>query len=1315
MGLLDEAKNAKPTTLGGTGTHFIDADTLANPNGPNYRLEGINSAEVAKILPDGTLSQGEAGGYESTQITAELANKLGYTNITPEFNPDGSPKVGHYGRQIADLKNDAGQSFSQELLKAGAYDPTRHSGTEDLAAIQIAEAQRNAAKTAGNYVPTDFDRAASLINQAELAEGARAQGFKQTALNEQERGLMINAWMQQHGLSRDEAIKKVNETYAQTTQIDNFDRNINNESTNPLSDSWDQGWIGAKEGAYGFLELLGETTGSEMLADIGTRGIERAQLQQAEYAHVLTDWKDVDGFTSGLQFLGNNAAMSLPYMAITTGAAIAGVAASPVIGGVAATSAAILAPASVYSGQVWNEMEGEKSASVALGAGLTQAALDRIGLGAITGKVLPKNLPAEAVKKIMKAQGISKEAAEGVLANATKAELAGFLKDSAAIATRQTNAKKIGMDLLKRAGAGGTGEAITEAGQEAIGYIAATQGSDKAFDWEELNERLIAASIAGGTLGVGFSTPGAIKNALAEVDLNAQQSAALTSNESQAALWAAEEKAELGYVPTVEENIANLHAAPDAAASFEDRALAGDATYKQKSLLEKTQQALLNPLGVLQGSVGNTINQDIQGRSRSARVLAGILGGNLQRVYGGASYENAKHHRTTQYKNMLPSPQQLFAGLSQGKRITKAVQAQLSDSVYSQLRTAIDAEGNFDPDLIADSDTKPLIVSLATQLNQLSNKMWADQAKYKKDLGFEKNYLFKYKAVNKGAIHKNRAGFAALLQSEYGYSSADAKELADRLADDPLSSDLGEAYSQVKGTATSGSHNERSLALSENPKFKEFMENDLYANLDQAAKKASRYTTQQQYLGNNNSNISKLLQQMQQEGLSESEVDKVAAGVRDFLDAESGNYKRPSSAMGKKLQGYQKFAMTYMTLAGLPLATISSFVEAALVSKSLTNDQIFGKSGSLRSIGTEGGKMITDGIGDIGNTIARRDTTGRQSSEGQKLIQELGYKDWDVGAGTVSGVTEINAHQQKQYQTFFKAIGLTQWTDMTRAARASMGGDYINAKIETLAAFEQDGEYTRAVQEAQEAIRNLGINDKLFLEKRNADLSGVPLSPEREAEYLGQWREGMFNWVNDAIALPQAANRPLIYQDPRFALFTQFQGFMSTFTANHIPKLWAEQVKRGTPAMKYSAFATMATMIMLGFLSQHLKDEIKYGLDDEEDETGSNPHLKTADYIRRGVFASGLLGTAERAISFIDPIYESRSDGAADWIFDTAVGESPGLSYVQRAAGVPASLIQGDVGGAAKGAVKSAPLFGPFSFIANKAEDWGDNLNFDGE
>ena len=136
---------------------------------------------------------------------------------------------------------------------------------------------------------------------------------------------------------------------------------------------------------------------------------------------------------------------------------------------------------------------------------------------------------------------------------------------------------------------------------------------------------------------------------------------------------------------------------------------------------------------------------------------------------------------------------------------------------------------------------------------------------------------------------------------------------------------------------------------------------------------------------------------------------------------------------------------------------------------------------------------------------------------------------------------------------------------------------------------------TNAVQEAEEQLRNYGLNVDEIVQQY---LTGEPIPEE-------SLRDFQFNWINDAIVLPQSGSRPLIYQDPRFALFTQFQGFIATFTANQLPKLWGEYVKRGSPAMKYNAFATMATMILLGFVSQYLKDMIKYEpWDDEKYDVG---------------------------------------------------------------------------------------------------------------
>ena len=88
--------------------------------------------------------------------------------------------------------------------------------------------------------------------------------------------------------------------------------------------------------------------------------------------------------------------MSLPYMINTAAATVAGTLAAPVIGTGLAVAGAIAVPSAVYAAQTWNEMEGEKSAEVALTAGLVQGALDRLGIGAITGKIVPKNITNEA-------------------------------------------------------------------------------------------------------------------------------------------------------------------------------------------------------------------------------------------------------------------------------------------------------------------------------------------------------------------------------------------------------------------------------------------------------------------------------------------------------------------------------------------------------------------------------------------------------------------------------------------------------------------------------------------------------------------------------------------------------------------------------------------------------------------------------------------------------------------------------------------------------------------------------------------------------
>ena len=71
MGILDDINAYKPTTLAGTNKHFIDGDSLDNPDGPNYRIAGYDSAEVSKLIGNRVI-EGTAGGNASAEIITPL-------------------------------------------------------------------------------------------------------------------------------------------------------------------------------------------------------------------------------------------------------------------------------------------------------------------------------------------------------------------------------------------------------------------------------------------------------------------------------------------------------------------------------------------------------------------------------------------------------------------------------------------------------------------------------------------------------------------------------------------------------------------------------------------------------------------------------------------------------------------------------------------------------------------------------------------------------------------------------------------------------------------------------------------------------------------------------------------------------------------------------------------------------------------------------------------------------------------------------------------------------------------------------------------
>jgi len=280
MGTFNELFDFKPDALVGTDYFFIDGDTLNNPNGPNYRLRGFDTAEVSKMLHTGEFKEGTAGGRETASIISRLANEQGYNNVVPQFNADGSLAMDNHGRQLIELHNKNGESFGTEMLNSGAMDMTRYSTDGDRMKKYRAEADRDLQRRMGTYEPSDFDKAAIEIKDAEEAEGARSLGFKKTLATEADRGAYVNYFMQAEGLSRSDAIVRMNDYFNITPSIGFSGVDRNYTSLNPKMDSLKQGMIGVGESAFGMANLLGYVSDIEGLENWGEQGVKRQREKQ---------------------------------------------------------------------------------------------------------------------------------------------------------------------------------------------------------------------------------------------------------------------------------------------------------------------------------------------------------------------------------------------------------------------------------------------------------------------------------------------------------------------------------------------------------------------------------------------------------------------------------------------------------------------------------------------------------------------------------------------------------------------------------------------------------------------------------------------------------------------------------------------------------------------------------------------------------------------------------------------------------------------------------------------------------------------------
>ena len=118
-------------------------------------------------------------------------------------------------------------------------------------------------------------------------------------------------------------------------------------------------------------------------------------------------------------------------------------------------------------------------------------------------------LPSDKVGDALRV-GLTREQAALALQKMTKRQIVSYADDVAEFTKLQLTKSAVLKNLSKRLTQGAAFEGSTEMLQELTMYTAAVIGSEKTWDFDELQHRMTNAVIAGGLMGAGFATPGGV-------------------------------------------------------------------------------------------------------------------------------------------------------------------------------------------------------------------------------------------------------------------------------------------------------------------------------------------------------------------------------------------------------------------------------------------------------------------------------------------------------------------------------------------------------------------------------------------------------------------------------------------------------------------------------------------------------------------------------------------------------------------------------------------------------------------------------------
>ena len=1212
------------TNIGGSEAVWKDGDTFRH-NDTDYRIAGLSADETWKVI-DGEVKPGQWLGNVQTQEFGKLAEGMGYNNIIDTGEET-------YGRKVADLTNDRGQNFTDALYENGLVRASKWATPRQQELAEAGNLNRwmneaLARENGGEVVKSDWDIARDNINNFKRDS---IVGFKGMAYNEREAAA---------GAIDGQDFSAYTDTGVQSRH---GNQDMHGNATGVFKAGFEQGWHSIKESAAGGLQVLGDVFNSDYFTDWGERDLAELKYEAKDAPSFVQDIGEVTWGKNFSDYVVGMAGVSIPYMLGIIGSAGAGtVALGAGLGGLAL---GITAPVWVYAGEVYNNMEGDrdtKNAGTAIGAGILMATADRLGLQAILGtgkQVLRKSATDDLIAGYAKREGVSIDTAKLKLIEAQletgKDVLRGVAQASDIGSKRALATKVIGAGFAK----GAASESITETFQESTGFIASHFGSeltqDEEVDLGELGKIALNAAIGGALLGGGISGTLNTKSEL--------QGLAQVKHEYGTAKTDASE----GFLEgTLDEELADamadLHVG-DSEFVVSEAVRKGEKARKGRSKWEKFKEgpsAYFRKRGARwESKILNDPNIPAPAKRLVKLINSTWMPSNTSWVEG----TNQWAQQNTAENLLIRRSQDLMGH-------TTAIFGELTDN--NGKRAASDKFIEWKAgELVVTKEQEAALVALDKGLTDVTDglRKLVEKATGEK-IGYTKDYFIKALQFSPEAMLKNKAGFINALIKKSGYTSKKANELYDSVVH-------GKEFEGKPEWLTFDRQNKSTLKrkakLTDNSDLDEFMEKDLFKKLDKRIVDMTGYAYDVKYLGKRDEKVDMLLAKLKEEMGSKWDP-RYALEVKESIDANRGRYKR---VQNETVREAIKNVSFFGALTQLDTSMLASLPEVALVLNAAVRE------GGIAGVVSKIWKAQKVHFKETGKEAIRRRITINKiptseeinpSKEDINLARQSyfggGYgsqKHGVLGAEDIERGSKSKADINREIilENFFRFNLLKPFTDGTRVGALAIANDSIFSDLDIIVGFYNSKEVnSNYVNDAYDRLRELKINPVKAAEEYKKAVAGVvemrKNNPDVDTfQYIYQKFPDLYktlelarhSFVDNKVAKPTVVDRPLWYSNGYLRLGVQYQGFLSTFTAHILPRLW-KQAKAGDPTLRWQAFSTAAMMVALAALGQMLKDEWKFG--------EASPYVRTdAQKIQRAVGASGLLGTGERFLDLIHPIY----------------------------------------------------------------------------